>query len=182
MAEPELSEVIDSSSEPREIHLDVAAYRAAKASDNGERISLGELLSERDAPTMPGDAALIASEIAAALVRADVDSDGTAFRRFIQLDENLAAESGATRFSFTLTEPAPTGSARWDTAIAALCAYRLNSGSLPIPDWVSNRNGNQQTPWVPPFSRYNSPVDLAQVPVEFLRGGILIQASTLESE
>lgn len=62
-------------------------------------------------------------------------------RRFIQLADNLAAEHGAARLGFTLTEPASTGSAQWDTAIAALCEYRLNAESLPVPEWITARRG-----------------------------------------
>lgn len=108
-----------------------------------------------------------------------------AFRCLIQLADNLAAEVGATRVGLTLTEPAPTGSAQWDTAIAALCEYRLNAGLLPVPEWISARTGkgtsSPDAPWEPRTDDYDIPVDLAQVPPEFLSRGILIEAETLES-
>lgn len=89
-------------------------------------------------PTVRSDAARIASEIAAAIADSD---DATAYRRFLQLADNLAAEQGATRVRLTLTEPAPTGSELWDTAIAALSEYRLNADALPVPEWVTKRTG-----------------------------------------
>lgn len=129
-------------------------------------------------PTVRSDAARIASEIGAALTDT---VEATAFRRFLQLADNLAAESGATRVGLTLTEPAPTGSEQWDAAIAALCEYRLNSEALPIPSWVTARTGRPDAPWEPRTSDYDIPANPALVPGEFLARGILIEAASLES-
>lgn len=125
-------------------------------------------------PTVRSDAAHIGAEISALL---GVDAYG-AFRLFIQLADNLAAEHGATRVN---TEPAPTGSLHWDAAIAALCEYRLAADALPVPEWINTRPGNPDESWAPPTSDYEIPVDQAQVPPEFLSRGILIEAATLES-
>ncbi|TFB98876.1 MULTISPECIES: helix-turn-helix domain-containing protein [unclassified Cryobacterium] len=129
-------------------------------------------------PTVRSDAARIASEIAAALA---VSDEPLAFRRFLQLADNLAAERGATRVGLTLTEPLPTGSERWDTAIAALCEYRLNADALPIPDWIIARTGAPGSPWSPRTSDYDIPAEVDRVPREFRDRGILIEAATLES-
>ncbi|MEC5151441.1 helix-turn-helix transcriptional regulator [Cryobacterium sp. GrIS_2_6] len=129
-------------------------------------------------PTVRSDAARIASEIAAALAASD---EPLAFRWFAQLADNLAAERGATRVGLTLTEPLPTGSGHWDTAIAALCEYRLNADALPIPDWIVARTGTAGSPWSPSTSDYDIPADVDRVPREFRDRGILIEAATLES-
>lgn len=129
-------------------------------------------------PTVRSDAAHIASEISDATEASD---DAVAFRRFLQLADNLAAERGATRVGLTLTEPAPTGSGHWDAAIAALCEYRLTSDDLPVPDWVAARTGNPEDSWAPRSSVYDIPADPARVPAAFLRRGILIESATLES-
>lgn len=129
-------------------------------------------------PTIRSDAARIASEIANALASSD---DAKAYRRFLQLADNLAAEVGATRVGLTLTEPAPTGSEGWDLAIAALCDYRLKAQRLPIPKWISARRGNPALRWAPHTSDYKIPVDVRKIPREFLRRGILIEAETLKS-
>lgn len=129
-------------------------------------------------PTVRSDAARIASEIATAVADSD---DAAAYRRFLQLADNLAAESGATRVGLTLTEPAPTGSEQWDAAIAALCEYRLKADHLPVPNWILTRKGHPTKPWAPHASDYNIPADSTKVPEEFLRRGILIEAQTLES-
>ncbi|WP_104196241.1 helix-turn-helix domain-containing protein [Cryobacterium sp. M15] len=157
-------------------------------------------------PTVRADAARIADQISAALADAStsdaalantaladttlantafgsvgVANTAHAFRRFIQLADNLAAEAGATRVGLTLTEPAPTGSAHWDAAIAALCEYRLNADALPVPEWITAQVGNPDEPWQPRTTRYNILADPAEVPPEFLRRGILIEAATLVS-
>ncbi|TFD07524.1 helix-turn-helix domain-containing protein [Cryobacterium sp. TMT1-66-1] len=157
-------------------------------------------------PTLRADAARIADQISAALADAstsdaapvntalantslantafgsvEVANTAHAFRRFIQLADNLAAEAGATRVGLTLTEPAPTGSAHWDAAIAALCEYRLNADALPVPEWITAQVGNPDEPWQPKTTRYNILADQAEVPPEFLRRGILIEAATLVS-
>jgi len=129
-------------------------------------------------PTVRSDAARIASEIADALANSD---DAKAYRRFLQLADNLAAEVGATRVGLTLTEPSPTGSEGWDLAIAALCEYRLKAHRLPIPKWIIARRGSPALTWEPRTSDYKIPVDARKVPREFLRRGILIEAETLES-
>lgn len=129
-------------------------------------------------PTVRSDAARIASEISSAITDSD---DALAFRRFLQLADNLAAESGATRVGLTLTEPAPTGSEQWDAAIAGLCELRLNADALPVPGWVTTRAGHPDTPWAPRTSEYDIPVDPTRVPAAFLRRGVLIEAATVES-
>jgi len=129
-------------------------------------------------PTVRSDAARIASEISAALAATD---EPLAFRRFVQLADNLAAERGSTRVGLTLTEPLPTRSQHWDTAIAALCEYRLNADALPVPDWILTREGNPDNPWSPRTSDYDIPADVDRVPRELRDRGILIEAATLES-
>lgn len=116
--------------------------------------------------TVRSDAAHIAAEIRDLLVadkklaRRPVgdkpagDANG-AFRRFLQLADNLAAEDGAARVGLTLTEP--------------------------VPEWIRTRSGDPNDPWAPPASDYDIPVDQAQVPHAFLSRGILIEAATLES-
>jgi transcriptional regulator with XRE-family HTH domain len=144
-------------------------------------------------PSVRSDAARIAAEIGALVASSSVLTDSAltdtaliastarAFRRFIQLADNLAAEVGATRVGLTLTEPAPTGSLHWDAAIAALCEYRLNADSLPIPAWISRRPGTPDAPWAPKTTVYDIAADPAQVPPEFLSRGILVEAATLVS-
>jgi len=129
-------------------------------------------------PTVRSDAARIAVEISEAVSAVD---HALTFPLFLQLADNLAAEHGATRVGLTLTEPVPTGSAEWDSAIAALCEHRLTKDKLPVPDWIAGRTGNREKTWSPHTSDNDIPPDLSQVPEEFLRRGILIEAATLES-
>lgn len=80
--------------QPEATHDEVVEYRAAKAADDGERVGLDELVSELDSTNRRSDAARIASEIRAVL---EDNDEPTAFRRFLQLADNLAAEHGASR-------------------------------------------------------------------------------------
>jgi hypothetical protein len=133
------------------------------------------------------DAARIAAEIRRVLAAPEEDGagreprDSIALRHLIQLADNLAAERGATRVGLALTEPVTTGSPAWDAAIAAVCEYRLNEASLPVPEWVGRRPGRPEDPWQPAVSDYPFPVDTNQVPPEFLSRGVLIEAADLES-
>ncbi|WP_161498681.1 hypothetical protein [Microterricola pindariensis] len=44
MAEPEKSEVIETSADPQESHREIVAYGAAKAAENGEFLRRGILI------------------------------------------------------------------------------------------------------------------------------------------
>lgn len=129
-------------------------------------------------PTVRSDAANIAASIAKAVTATD---DASAFRYFIQLADNLAAESGTTRIGLTMTEPATTGSKQWNAAIAALCEFRLNQDRLTVPPWIIRRRKPLDSQWEPHTSDYAIPVNIKKVPKEFLRRGVLIEAQTLES-
>ena len=124
-------------------------------------------------PTVRSDTAHIAAEMSDLLVADEklasdkpVGDAFGAFRRFLQRVDILAAEHGATRVG--LTEPAPTGSLHWDTAIAALCEYRLAADGLPVLEWIGTRTGSPNDPRTPPTSDNDIPGGLAQVPPEFL--------------
>lgn len=129
-------------------------------------------------PTVRSDAACIAANIAEAVATSD---DAWAYRCFIQLADNLAAEFGATRVGLTLTEPTTTGSKQWDAAIAALCEFRLNTERLIVPTWITLRGDTLDSHWAPHTSDYKIPVNVKNVPKEFLHRGVLIEAQTLES-
>ena len=129
-------------------------------------------------PTVRADAAHIATEIRNALRLKD---EPLALQLFIQLADNFAAEEGATKVGLALTQPVTTGSKNWDAAIAAICEYRLKSKRLPVPDWVKAEKGCPSSEWTPRTSDYNILPDSRNVPKEFLKRGILIEAQTLES-
>jgi len=112
---------------------------------------------------------------------AEAVATSRAFRRLIQLADNLAAEHGAARVRLTITEAVSTGSAHWDAAIAALCEYRLDAENLAVAEWIITRPGTPERPWTPKTSAYNIPADTSDVPNEFLKRGVLVKAATLVS-
>ncbi len=66
---------------------------------------------------------------------ADGDEEA-AFRAFLRYSDNLAATEGVDRVVLAAAEPPPTGSARWDAALAAVTEYWLDLDRLPKPAWV----------------------------------------------
>ncbi len=126
--------------------------------------------------TLRDDTATIAGEIASAL---SADNIARATRLFIQLSDNLAAEHGANRFALAIAQPQPTGSKRWDAALAALAAHWLVEEALPVPEWASSNERSLLRAWVFATSRVHPPLD--SVPAEFRRRRVLLDRDTLAS-
>lgn len=129
-------------------------------------------------PTTREDAASIADSIAEAL---EDSADDRAYRWFIQLNDNLAAEHGAIRFALAITEPASTGHKRWDSAIAAVVAHHLRDEDLPLPAWVESSTRSLERAWAIGASEYTITPDRDRVPEEFARRGVLIDEDDLLS-
>ena len=129
-------------------------------------------------PTTREDVASAAAAIA------DSERDGRpddAFRHFIQISDNLAAEHGDVRFALALVEPEPTGVKHWDAALAALVEYRMREEGLPLPAWAESADRRLKRSWTINAGTYVVPVDREQVPPEFLSRGVLVDAVTLAS-
>jgi transcriptional regulator with XRE-family HTH domain len=129
-------------------------------------------------PTRRADASRVAAQIGSALIANDT---AAAVRHFIQLNDDLAAEHGSTRFALTISDPPTTGSKRWDAALAALAAYRLAEEHLPEPFWVTDPGRRLGKSWTFGSGRYNVEVPHENVPPAFLERGVLIDRETLES-
>lgn len=129
-------------------------------------------------PTTRDDAASIADAIAESLNNSDEER---AFRLFIQLNDNLMAEHGAVRFALTIAEPISTGHKRWDAAIGALVAHRLNEEGLPRPPWVDSADRSLGRAWAVGDGIYTITPPESRVPKEFLRRRVLIDEDTLLS-
>lgn len=129
-------------------------------------------------PTRRSDVSTVSLQIGTALAIGDTLA---AVRHFIQLNDDLAAEHGAIRFALTISEPAPTGSKRWDAALAALADHRLTEEQLPLPDWVASTARSLGKAWTFGAGRYVVSVPRENVPSAFLRRGVLIDRETLES-
>jgi transcriptional regulator with XRE-family HTH domain len=105
-----------------------------------------------------------------------------AYRRFIQLADDLASADPVTRVLLSAEEPDDSPS-RWLDAIAALLEVRLHEVSAPVPTWVTERAGHPEAVWEPQRSARPVPLsaDRTRVPPEFLRRGIAIEHGELLS-
>lgn len=105
-----------------------------------------------------------------------------AYRRFLQLGDDLASADPVTRVLLAAERPDDSPS-RWLDAIAALLEVRLNEASAPIPAWVTERAGHPDAVWEPQRSSRTVPLsaDREEVPPEFLRRGIAIERGELIS-
>jgi len=129
-------------------------------------------------PTRRSDVSTVSLQIGAALAQ---DDTLAAVRHFIQLNDDLVAEHGSTRFALTISEPPTTGSKRWDAALAGLAAYRLADEQLPEPFWVTDPSRRLSKTWTFGSGRYAVSVPRENVPAAFLDRGVLIDRETLES-
>ena len=123
-----------------------------------------------------------AAQIAVRITQCLIDNrPDIALRHFIQLNDNLVAEHGADRYALGETEPALTGAAHWDAAIAGLVCHHLAAEGLHSPAWTDSPDRFLSVPWTFNGGMYISPVDAEEVPFEFLRRGVFIGPETLES-
>lgn len=87
----------------------------------------------------------------------------------IGLSDGLAAiDEGALRVSLCVAEPAFTGDARFDAALAALTEHHL--AGLPVPRWVDGPRRFLAEAWV--VDRYALDDIAARTPAAFLRHGV----------
>lgn len=135
----------------------------------------GQLVS---VPTRIDTAATIALQIAED-VRAG--KQAYALRAFIQLNDNLCSVEGSTRLALCLTQPAPTGSKRWDAALAGLVAYRLRQQGISAPAWATEPARFLGKVWNISEGSFPIVVDINDVPKEFLERRALVAARDLES-
>jgi hypothetical protein len=135
----------------------------------------GQLVS---VPTRIDTAATIALQIAEDL---RAGKQAYALRAFIQLNDNLCAVEGSTRLALCITEPSPTGSKRWDAALAGLVDYRLRQQGISAPAWANEPSRFLGKVWNISEGTYPFVVDVNDVPQEFLARGTLVAARDLES-
>jgi transcriptional regulator with XRE-family HTH domain len=127
-------------------------------------------------PTTAPPVAEAAAGIAEFLAGGDVDS---AWRAFIQANDDLTAAPADVRVALCVCEPTPTGDPRFDASLAALVSHQLGSAGLPVPAWVDDSSRFLAEPWYPDvLGPRGAHLD---VPAAFARHGVLIAASELES-
>jgi transcriptional regulator with XRE-family HTH domain len=105
-----------------------------------------------------------------------------AYRRFIQLADDLASADPVTRVLLS-AEPPDESPSRWLDAVAALVELRLREVSAPVPTWAAQRPGLPDAVWEPQRGSRPLPLtaDRGQIPAEFLRRGVAIEHGELHS-
>ena len=172
-----------------QVHLaQTSGHHAANISaiESGRRIprvdTLERLLRTSGArlaisPTLGTTPLEAATDIRRALRFGD---DRGAFRTWLALNDDLAAETPTHRVVLTAFPPPPIGDALYDAAIAALVEYRLTEASAPVPDWVHSTRALLH-PQVLTDSHYITADNLGPVPEPFRRRGVLIDVESLQS-
>jgi transcriptional regulator with XRE-family HTH domain len=104
-----------------------------------------------------------------------------AYRLVIQLSDNLEGLSPELCLALSITPPALTGDAKYDSLIAAVVEFHLTENRLPIPAWL--QDPERKLPKRAPIDNYETNLkNLAtRTPKAFLRHNILIDRSELAS-
>jgi transcriptional regulator with XRE-family HTH domain len=127
-------------------------------------------------PTRSHTVADVADAVYVALRRGD---RVRAFRLLVQLNDDLASESGAIRVALTVTPPAPVGDVRYDAYLAALVEHHLTIDRLPVPAWVRQPDRVLTEPWR--VDRSAGPELEAHTPPAFRRHRVFVDAAELVS-
>lgn len=130
------------------------------------------------APTRRDDASATAVEIRQQLRNGDRDR---ALRALIQLNDDLLAEDGLVRGVLAIAEPETTTDLVWDAALAALVAWRLREGGLPLPTWVEAEQRVLRERQVLAVDDADPVPPYSEVPDEFARRGVLAWRDTFAS-
>lgn len=108
-------------------------------------------------------------------------AEDAAFRIFIAYSDSLAKTDGVGRVLLSAAAPAPTGSPKWDAALAAASEYWLDAAVAPKPRWLNDDARRLSSP-TPLLSDPYVPIpDAADVPLPFSSRGLLLDATTLSS-
>jgi hypothetical protein len=106
-------------------------------------------------------------------------SEARAFRALIQCADNLRGHRGESLITLCVQEPAPTGDARFDAAMAAVVEHFFTEQGLPAPTWVDQPKRFLLTPWI---SDPYAPADIVELSsASFVRHGVLLARSELAS-
>ncbi|WP_162240198.1 helix-turn-helix domain-containing protein [Rathayibacter sp. Leaf296] len=130
------------------------------------------------APTRRDDAATAAVRIRTCLGRGDRHG---ALRNLIQLNDDLLGEKGLVRGVLAVTTPESTGEKVWDSAIAALVAWRLGQERIPSPEWVAEPSRTMSRSRVLRVDVADPVPGRDDVPEEFLQHGVLVWRDTFGS-
>jgi transcriptional regulator with XRE-family HTH domain len=104
------------------------------------------------------------------------------FRQWLQLANELNSVDAAGRILLSYQAPTSTGSAEWDSALAALVEHRLNNVGAPSPTWLSNPKYVLAEPTSLRISeKIHYPLDAEDAAPEFRNRNILYPVESLVS-
>lgn len=129
-------------------------------------------------PTLSPPAHEAADEIGEYLRQGD---EGRAFRRFVQLSDDLVREPLHVLIALASSPPRPVGHAGFDAALAALIEYRTEEAEAGVPTWVYDEWRVCEQGWSPSEDPVLAAYSRATAPEPFRRRGVYISADDLVS-
>lgn len=116
-------------------------------------------------------------------IRADLEQrrHDWAFRRLIQLSDDLRSVDGFAAAVLSAECPPHTGSALFDAALAGVVAHVLTSRGLPAPPWTLEATRYLAEPTYLPAPEAPFALDDDEVPAEFARRNVRLHRLDLES-
>lgn len=129
-------------------------------------------------PTRAFPASVYVDEIRVQLL---AGRDEAAFRTFLSLNDSLGLVTPGLKVVLTISDPGTTGSPRFDALIAGLAEHVLDRGHLPVPEWTEDPSRFLVDDWFVDDSPYARAHDRETAPRAFVRRGVILAATELES-
>ena len=120
--------------------------------------------------------AAVAEQISADVAEGRFDN---AYRSFLVANDTLRAETALNRILLSAEEPASTGDARLDAALAGIVVYYLSPDGQPLPEWVDQSSRFVIEPWYVDDSVYGREYDPAQTPKALLERNVVLSEEGL---
>jgi transcriptional regulator with XRE-family HTH domain len=119
---------------------------------------------------------------AAELIRGDLAAheEETAFRRLLQINNDLAAEHDVIRVALCAAPAPPTGDDRFDAFVAALVEHHLERDGLPVPAWCAAPPPLPEPWFVVDLPAFREDA-LVSSPPAFRRRNVYVNASELDA-
>ena len=102
------------------------------------------------------------------------DREGDALRLLFGFADDFRGSSRPGRIALLQEEPAPTGDARFDAALAGTAEFFAREGEIETPKWVDRPNRFVEPWWFATSKRAFEAYTLAHTPAVFARHGVFI--------
>jgi transcriptional regulator with XRE-family HTH domain len=104
-----------------------------------------------------------------------------AYRGLIGYSDALKSLDPSIRVALTCSGPASTGDPLFDAALASIVEHWLRNDNLPLPKWLEEPEFSLTSPLHLFEASSELPPAESDVPISFLRHGVLFPAEALES-